>query len=72
MRYYWVAIALLLAAPAAYAVDQRLSVPGIIQPLGGTGRDQLLIPYQSPGPPPACSNSLDFSDGCNSQYIGAI
>ena len=24
------------------------------------------------GPPPVCSNSLDFSDSCNSQYITVI
>lgn len=24
------------------------------------------------GPPPVCSNSLDFSDQCNSQYVGAF
>ncbi len=24
------------------------------------------------GPPPSCSNSLDFSDACNSQYIGLL
>lgn len=23
-------------------------------------------------PPASCSNSLDFSDACNSQYIGAL
>ncbi len=23
-------------------------------------------------PPPPCSNSLDFSDSCNSQYIGLL
>ncbi len=23
----------------------------------------------SRGPPPACSNSLDFSQACNSQYV---
>lgn len=24
------------------------------------------------GPPPVCSNSLDFSDQCNSQYVGTF
>jgi hypothetical protein len=24
------------------------------------------------GPPPMCSNSLDFSDQCNSQYVGTF
>jgi len=24
------------------------------------------------GPPPVCSDSLDFSDQCNSQYIGLL
>ena len=24
------------------------------------------------GPPPTCSNSLDFTQACNSQYAGAI
>lgn len=23
-------------------------------------------------PPPSCSNSLDFSDGCNSQYVPVL
>lgn len=22
--------------------------------------------------PPTCSNSLDFSDGCNTQYLGLV
>ena len=26
----------------------------------------------SGGPGPSCSNSLDFSQACNSQYLGAI
>lgn len=67
------ALILMLMAGAALAVDQRLYVPGVVPPIGGTGRDQLLIPDQGTVvPPPACSNSLDFSDGCNSQYIGAL
>ena len=24
----------------------------------------------STGPPPTCSNSLDFTQACNSQYVG--
>lgn len=24
------------------------------------------------GPPPSCSNSLDFTEQCNSQYVGTF
>ncbi len=24
------------------------------------------------GPPPTCTNSLDFSDACNSQYVAVV
>lgn len=26
----------------------------------------------TPNPPPVCSNVLDFSQACNSQYVGAF
>lgn len=69
-----IATILLLMAGAAFAVDQRLYVPGTIpSPIGGTGRDQNLgVIGNAGGGGGGCSNSLDFSDGCNSQYIGAL
>ena len=30
------------------------------------------LPTTGGGPPPVCSNSLDFSDACNSQYFPAV
>ena len=44
------------------------------QPGGSmTGPGGPMIPGNvGGGGPPACSNSLDFTQACNSQYIGAF
>lgn len=58
------AAALLLAA-AGVALAQNMSV--------GMGTGDLPTMQSQPGTPaPPCSNSLDFSDSCNSQYFGAL
>jgi len=38
----------------------------------GLGMDDARHRPGGGGPPPACSNALDFSDGCNSQYLGMM
>jgi hypothetical protein len=53
-------------------------MPMIPYPTAGApmvGLGGPMVPGTTGGvfpPPPACSNSLDFTQSCNSQYIGAI
>lgn len=49
------------ANPAGPSVSGGLTGPMIPGNIGG----------EAP-PPPTCSNSLDFSDGCNSQYLSVM
>lgn len=71
MRLLLAAILLtsLFAGIAAAQLGNGLNLPNLQGGLNGPG-------IQSGGsggnPPPACSNSLDFSDACNSQYIGVL
>lgn len=51
-----VAAALALAAPAA----AQMTMTGVGGTTGGSG------------PPPTCSNKLDFTAACNSQYAGVF
>ncbi len=39
--------------------------PGSLEPIGPSSQSGGAAP-----PPPVCSNKLDFSVQCNSQYIG--
>jgi hypothetical protein len=56
----------------------RLLIIFVCMALAGTADAQLLIGVSRPasgggaGTIPSCSNSLDFTQACNSQYIGAI
>ena len=66
--------ALLLAAMTAARGD-GLSTSMSPQTGGGIGGwfdGGLSYQKASGSPPPVCSNSLDFSQSCNSQYIGAL
>lgn len=59
----------LIFALTAIAAAQIMSGPMIP---GGGG--PMVPPGASGGtpPPPTCSNAMDFSQACNSQYIGAL
>jgi hypothetical protein len=60
-----IARSLLLMIMLALGIAQSLGAGitlGVIQ--SGTGGGAAI--------PPSCSNSLDFTQACNSQYIGAI
>ena len=69
------AIAILLAALGAAAALASPMIPtsqppGPMMPaLGGP-----MIPGFASGgaPPPTCSNALDFTKACNSQYVGVF
>ena len=59
---------LTLIAFSSVAVSAPIG-PSSIIPIGpstGSGGGS------GPAPPPTCSNSLDFTQACNSQYAGAI
>ncbi|MCC6775645.1 MAG: hypothetical protein IT537_03255 [Hyphomicrobiales bacterium] len=62
--------ALVLIAPAAG--QDSVTVPGAPTTIGRGGQGVDYPPGTGGGPPPTCSNSLDLSDPCNSQYIGAL
>jgi hypothetical protein len=54
-------------------------VAALLAALALTAHAQININRLGPGgghtggtPPPTCSNSLDFTQACNSQYAGAI
>lgn len=65
------AIVLMILATAALALDQRLYVPSVVPPIGGTGRDQLLIPNMgAPAPPNPCTGAIDLSEGCPQPMLG--
>ncbi len=49
-----------------------LSGVALAQYLGGYSGIYNLGTSGGSGPPPACSNKLDFSQACNSQYIPAV
>jgi hypothetical protein len=72
-----VALALLAASVVLMgdgAVTNAPMVPGGFGPMsraGGPGVPLLGTPGTTP-PPPTCSNKMDFSQACNSQYIGAF
>lgn len=64
---------------AALAFTARADgIGGAVGPTEGLGsgiggQSGIAVGSGGGGPPPAgCSNSLDFSKACNSQYIGAI
>ena len=67
MRVFLVILIGLLLATAAKS-------DGIFNPSGGGigFTDGINNFTASGGPPPACSNKLDFSVACNSQYIGVL
>lgn len=53
-----------------------IAVAGILIAAACGASAQLLLlgvgPGGSNGSPPSCSNALDFTDPCNSQYLGAL
>lgn len=53
-----------------------LTILFLLVPVAATAGTLLLmgvgLPTTGGGPPPVCSNSLDFSDSCNSQYFIAV
>lgn len=69
------------ATPAGSPLANSPMVPFTAGPIG-PGWSAPMIPNEGgamipnePGavvPPPTCSNAFDFSDGCNSQYLGMI
>lgn len=75
MRTFLVASILALTVAVAYA--QLGGFYGTHQGPVFDRNDHLgmgLGSYYGTGgaPPPSCSNSLDFTDSCNSQYIGVL
>ena len=54
-----------LLVALAFALTARFALAAITTSgAGAIGQGSYI--------PPACSNSLDFTQSCNSQYIGAI
>lgn len=71
----WILIAVVLLGFAAIAAAQQMPIVPYAQPPGAMlpGFGGPMVPPSGGGtfpPPPTCSNSLDFSDPCNSQYSG--
>ena len=70
-----VAIAVALALSAAWAQTYPMGpykLPfGPMQP-GGVGGPMIPGNVAGSAPPVSCSNSLDLSKACNSQYIGTL
>lgn len=66
------------AAVAVLAVHGSLAQPlpkGNITvggPGGGFWGGPIISGIPGTPVPPACSNTLDFSDACNSQYLGVV
>jgi len=57
----WFLLALLCVASAVAFAD-GFGADGFVQTTGGG----------APPPPPTCTNALDFSKACNSQYIPVV
>ena len=81
MRWLAAAVMVLLAATAVYAQFNEginpTGQPPVMAPHAfGTGGALPIGPYPTvvtnPGPPPTCSNSLDFTNQCNSQYLVVV
>lgn len=60
MHNFKIALILLLVFASSSAIAGTILLMGI-----GLGTP-------ASGPPPSCSNSLDFTDQCNSQYVGTF
>lgn len=81
MRIVLLAVAVTIATFAGVSHAQSPMIPQTIGPQGPhsavpmiPNAGSAMIP-NGPGavvPPPTCSNSLDFTDGCNSQYLGMM
>jgi hypothetical protein len=77
----WVAIIAYLLLLVATVHAQNFGLPigasPIVAPYPiGTSAGVPMGPYPititNPGPPPVCSNSLVFTDQCNSQYLVVV
>lgn len=78
IRIVIIAVLVIASIAAADAQISTLNMPMVpyanpTGPMMNGGLGGPMIPGNTGGaapPPPTCSNSLDFSDGCNSQYLG--
>lgn len=81
MRIVFFSAVLVIATFAGVSHAGNPMVPFPVGPVG-TGVIAPMLPNESgamvpnvPGssaPPVTCSNALDFTDGCNSQYLGMM
>lgn len=74
MRYILALMFILTAVGIASASSDILGKIGRYSPYGFTGRMPITggIGSGSGPPPPVCSDALDFSEACNSQYIPTL